>query len=438
LLIASAVSLGVALLLAAAGLGALFQQHVERRVEAELAAHLEQLLANVERDPQGMLRLARQPADPRFSAALSGLYWQIEVNDSFLRSRSLWDQRLALPADVAADGDVHRHRILGPAGAELLALERAAELPKSSGGELLRVGVAIDVADIFAARDQFMRDLLPYLGLIGALLMLATWAQVRVGLSPLAAVRDRLSAINEGQARRLGQRFPNEVQPLAEQVDRLLEAQESELERARQRASDLAHGLKTPLQVLTGDIETLRERQQDDIAGEIEKVASLMRRHVDRELARARLAADRGEVQSPLLEIVRRLIAVVSRSPDGSRLVWDLEVQAGVHARIDPDDLSEALGNLLENAARHARTRILVKSVFRDDMVSLNVLDDGSGIPPAHLEAVQSRGVRLDENPAGTGLGLSITRDIVEAWGGALELASREVGFEARIILRPA
>lgn len=436
LLLAAAASIGVALLLAAAGLAALFQQHVERRVEAELAAHLEQLLASVDHGAQGELLLARQPADPRFNIAFSGLYWQIETGDQVLRSRSLWDERLTLPAHPAADGDVHRHRVSAAGGGELLVLERTVVLPARIGGAMLRAGVAIDAAEIRAARREFLRDLLPYLLLIAAVLLLAAGVQVRVGLSPLAAVRARLAAIHAGEARRLGEHFPDEVLPLARQVDVLLEQQERELERARHRAADLAHGLKTPLQVLTGDVETLRARGESELAGEIEEVARLMRRHVERELARARMAADRGDALAAAADVARRLVAVVSRSPAGARLQWQVDVADDLRVRIDPDDLTEALGNLVENAARHARGKVTLRATEQDGVARLAVIDDGPGIPAERLEEVLARGVRLDSSAKGSGLGLAIARDIAEAWGGTLEMLSGPNGVEARLVLR--
>lgn len=436
LLLAAAASIGGALVLSAAGLAVLFQQHVERRIEAELAAHLEQLLAGIDYRAEGELRLAGRPADPRFEAAFSGLYWQIESGERLLRSRSLWDERLALPVDGPADGGVHRHRVPAPGGAELLLLERTIVLPARVGGESLRAGVAIDAAEVRAARREFLADLLPYLLLIAVLLWLAAWVQVKVGLSPLALVRARLAAIHAGEARRLGEHFPDEVLPLARQVDVLLEQQERELERARHRAADLAHGLKTPLQVLAGDVETLRSRGERELAGEIEEVAVLMRRHVERELARARMAADRGEALAAAADTVRRVVAVVSRSPAGALLQWRIEVPAGLRVRIDPDDLAEALGNLIENAARHARASVIIEADSQEDVAVLVVRDDGPGIPPERLEEVLARGARLDSSVTGTGLGLAITREIAEAWGGSLEIRSGASGVAARLVLR--
>lgn len=437
LLLAAAASISVALLLSAIGLARLFQQHVERRVEAELATHLEQILAAVDRSTDGRLRLSRQAADPRFNAAFSGLYWQLESGEQVLRSRSLWDQRLQLPPSTDAIG-VHRHRIAGPNGAELLALARSVTLPERLGGEPLRAVAALDMAEIRSARREFFSDLLPYLSLIGALLLIAAWAQVKVGLAPLKLVRNRLAAVSAGQTRRLGTPFPDEVLPLARQVDALLEQQERELERARQRAADLAHGLKTPLQVLAGDVASLRQRGVDEVADEIEEVTRLMLRHIDRELARARLAARRSEaaVLAPAAALARRLVAVVSRSPDGARLAWRIDIPDSLQLRIDPDDLTEALGNLLENAARHARTTVKLRAEIQGEDGRIVVADDGPGIPTEQLEAVQARGVRLDTRSSGSGLGLAIAREIIEAWSGSLELHSTPSGLEAALRIR--
>src|SRR5690606_6604685 len=162
-----------------------------------------------------------------------------------------------------------------------------------------------------------------------------------VGLRPLAAVRRRLADIRDGRQRRLGQAFPDEIQPLAGEVDDLLEARERQAEKARARAGDLAHGLKTPLQVLAGSVDRLRDRG---------KVGGSMGRDGEGEVARARGAAAAPGATAAVARVVGRLVAVVGRTPAGGRLDWSVEMPAGTGARIDADDLAEALGNLIENA----------------------------------------------------------------------------------------
>jgi signal transduction histidine kinase len=434
LLAAGAISVLAAVALSALGLTFLFERHVERRVEAELETHLNQVLAGLERDADGVLSVEVEPADPRFEEPLSGLYWQIEVGGALLRSRSLWDAELALPDDELAEGAAHRHRIEGPGGAELLAVERSVALPARLGGAAARAVVALDAAELAAASRAFAADLLPYLGLLATVLIAAAYVQVAVGLRPLSAVRERLSAIREGRAGRLGEdprAFPQEILPLAAEVDALLAARDAEAERARARAADLAHGLKTPLQVLAGDIERLRRTGETEIAAEIEELAAAMRRHVDRELARARMMAGRSSARADVRDVIERVLAVVARTPAGERLDWRVEAPEALSARIDPDDLAEAIGNLFENAARHARRRVSVTAWRDGDRATIRVADDGPGIPPERLADVLARGGRLDETDGGAGLGLAIVQDIAEAWAGRLLIRPGASGLKA-------
>lgn len=435
LLVAAALSVAAALALSAAGLTLLFERHVERRVAAELEHHLDRIIGAIEPDTEGGLTVSADPTDPRFARPLSGLYWQVETEAGLLRSRSLWDAALTLPADELADGAVHQHRIAGPGGADLLAVERRVGLPARLGGGAARAVVAVDRAEIAAASRAFAADLLPYLAIVGALLIAAAYVQVAVGLRPLAAVRDRLAAIGGGAARRLGRSFPDEILPLAAEVDALLEAREAQLDKARARAADLAHGLKTPLQVLAGDVERLRRMGEIELAADVEAVATAMRRHVDRELARARMAAGAPNARAKVAEVAGRVAAVVARTPDGARLGWRVEIDPALVARIDPDDLAEALGNLLENAARHARSAVGISATGGAGRTGILVRDDGPGIPPERLQDALARGGRVDESGGGAGLGLAIVQDIAEAWGGRLEIRTTTSGLEAELIL---
>jgi signal transduction histidine kinase len=430
LLFAGAISVLAALTLSGFGLALLFERHVERRVAAELVIDLSQVVAGVDRGADGALAMTQTPADPRFAKPLSGLYWQVEAGGATLRSRSLWDSRLTLPTDTVAGGVVRRQRIKGPNNTELIAVKRSLTLPERLGGGAMRAVVAVDAADITAATRAFAVDLLPYLVLIAVFLIAASYAQVAVGLRPLAAVRLRLAAIRQGNARRLGAGFPDEIVPLAGEVDALLDARDAQVEKARARAGDLAHGLKTPLQVLAGDVERLRAKGEAGIAAQIEEVAASMGRHVDRELARARMAAGGKEATAQIADVVRRVVAVVVRTPAGARLDWPIDIPDELRGRIDPDDLAEAIGNLAENAARHAHGKVAIRGRSEAGRVVITVADDGPGIPPEQLADARARGGRLD-SAGSAGLGLAIVGDIAEAWGGRFELRTGGGGLEA-------
>lgn len=427
LLAAGGAAVLVSLALAAAGLMLIFERHVQRLAVVELAADLDQLAAGLERGPDGTLVMAQPPTDPRYDQPLSGLYWQVQTATDTLVSRSLWDETITLP-EAAPGGSPREHLVPGPRGATLLLLERRLRL----GPDGARIATALDRAQLRNASRAFAGDLVPYIGLLAAALIAAGWAQVAIGLRPLAAVGARVAAVRSGVARTLGTDFPAEVQPLAAEVDALITAREADITRARARAADLAHGLKTPLQALMGEADRLRDRGLTAESTGIEEVATAMRRHVDRELARARIASRSRAVATDPAPVVARLVAVLRRTRDGARVSWDVAAMPGTALRIDPDDLTEALGALLENAARHARTRVRVGLVAAGDTTAVTITDDGPGIPPSRLADLTARGARLDlagpDAGIGTGLGLAIAGDIAEAAGGRLVLANDAAG----------
>ena len=273
------------------------------------------------------------------------------------------------------------------------------------------------------AAGAFIRDLAPWLADLGA-----PAHRRRLGAGGASAsarsptVGARVAAIRSGAAARLGEDFPVEVRPLAAEVDALIEAREAETRRARTRAADLAHGLKTPLQALMGEVERLRAAGAAEAARGIDQIAGAMRRHVDRELARARIASAGHAVASAPAAVLARLLAVIRRTGDGARLDWEIDADPDLRARIDADDLTEALGALLDNAARHATARVAVTLRRAGAALEIAIADDGPGIPESRIEELTARGARLDTAGPGSGLGLAIAQDIAEAAGGSLTL----------------
>lgn len=433
LALAGAASIIAALVAAFFVLSALFERHVERRIVAELELHLNQIIGGLAERPGAALDLAKPPVDPRFERPLSGLYWQIEGEGKRLRSRSLWDSVLAMP-DIPAGG-VHRETIAGPGGVDLLLVEREVVTAARAGARPVRVAVAIDRAEISRATEEFEADLLPYLQVLAALLLAASFVQIFVGLRPLAMLTGRLSAIRAGKADRLGSDFPDEVLPLTGEVDGLLESRENQLRKARERAADLAHGFKTPLQILSGDVLRLRERGEEGVARDIEAIILRMRRHVDHEMARARQAERGHAARSDLGRVAAQVVSVVSRTPAGRGLDWQQDVAPGLVLRIDAVDLAEILGSLAENAARYASTMVGIFARAEGNAVVIEVIDDGPGIPASEIDFVLKRGSRLDTTSEGAGLGLAIVESIVEEANGLFVLKNREPGFCARITL---
>ncbi|MCU0731774.1 MAG: HAMP domain-containing histidine kinase [Hyphomonas sp.] len=418
-----------ALVLAGIGLTYLFDRHIMRSLGDDLEVHLRQLLAAVELNAAGQPQLRREPADPRFNEPLSGLYWQLgTVSGVASRSRSLWDTALRLPPDEQAPGEVHYHRLAGPAQTELLSVERTVFLTANGERMPVRAAVAADLARIKQARRDFVRELVPSLALLATALAAAAWVQIGLGLRPLVRIREGIAAIRTGRSGALEGAVPSEVEPLMHEINHLISAQEKDLERARGRAADLAHGLKTPLSALSSDVRALRARGENDIANRIEQVGEAMRRHIERELARARIRGKRGfqaQGTTAVLPLLESLVAIQRRTSAGERIDFVVEVDGGSTVAMDKADLAEVLGNLLENAGRHARSLVKV-SMTNDGRLAVD--DDGRGVPPNARDLVITRGKRLDEQSEGSGLGLAIVQDILEAYDRRLTLETSALG----------
>jgi signal transduction histidine kinase len=249
--------------------------------------------------------------------------------------------------------------------------------------------------------------------------------QVRHGWSPINQLRARLTRLREGRERRLEGEYPTEVEPLVVDLNALLDQREQRVNRARAKAGDLAHGLKTPLAVLAQEAERAAVAGNTDLAATIRQQVDRMRRQVDYQLAQARADAS-GQAPSSapvsVQESADALARTLSRLHAERGVNISVDVLPDAKVRVDREDLDEMLGNLLDNACKWARSRACVSAVREGDRIVLMVDDDGPGIEASMRTAVLKRGVRADEIAPGSGLGLSIVQDLADAYGGAVTL----------------
>lgn len=267
--------------------------------------------------------------------------------------------------------------------------------------------------------------------LVGILLVLS-------GVSPFKRLRARLSAVREGADHRVEGTYPTEVQPLVNDLNALLDHREEAVRRALAKAGDLAHGLKTPLAVLSQEADRAEAAGQHEVAAAISQQVERMRRQIDYHLAHARAAGSgaapgaRCSVATSAQGLSRTLLQLNA----GRGLTIDVDVPAEHCVRGQREDLDEMLGNLLDNACKWAKSRVTVRSTKLDVAIVITVDDDGPGLAPEMREVVLQRGVRADEVAPGSGLGLAIVRDIAELYGGSISLTdSPALGLRAELRL---
>lgn len=438
-LVVSVLSVVILLSLAGVVFIEIFSRSLERRLDDELTSHINNLAGALRISDTGAIRLSDRPLEARFNQPYGGLYWQVvdDQTGTELRSQSLWDYALPLPSEDHAVGEIHRYHLQGPEQTQLLVQERKVALAGADGLHPVRIAVGMDTAPIMSARHDFTLDMVPYMVILAAFLVGISLAQLTYGLRPLSTLNEGLNRIRERRAERLSGTYPDELTATVGAVNSLLDAQEAIISKARARAGDLAHGLKTPLTVLSNDAFTLQEKGETEIGDELAHLAKVMQAHVNRELTRSRIAASAGLRRSDanIAACVESVVRTLKRTPKGELLDWTISIPSSLTVPVDPHDLQELLGNILENAVKWTAASVIVKASVNDGEIVLVVSDDGPGADPAEIRRLMERGVRLDMQTPGDGIGLSIVREIADVYRIAVEIDNRD-GAGLQVVLR--
>jgi signal transduction histidine kinase len=409
----------------------LFAERIEKRFDAFLSAYQQQLIAAAEIAEDESFHLTAQPADPHFDLPFSGWYWQVQRGgETLAQSASAGplqggDLVLAMPDEAAAD-------LIGPGDTKLRAVARDVRLPGSEAS--FRVVVAGPHAEIDAEVLEFGVQLAVALGGLGIAFLVATVLQVRYGLNPLRVLRAALQNIRRGAAPRLAGEYPVEVAPLAEELNEVLAHNEALIQRARVQAGNLAHGLKSPLTVLSQELTEIGGERGQILRDQVALIGDQVERVLARIRAAGPLSAATGRaVISQVLQDLVFSLDLIHRER-GIRIDVDCPADAAFPG--DAADLAEMLGNLMDNACKWARALVQVAVASEGRGLIILIDDDGPGIAPEARAAVLTRGARLDQTVPGSGLGLDIVRELAELYRGALRLEDSPLGgLRARLEL---
>lgn len=427
---------GLSLVVAGFVLSALFREHARQQFIDRLGADLDQVMARLEVDPRGQPSLdAARLSDPRWSRPRSGLYWQVDAAGpqgavGLLRSRSLWDEQLDAPRDRPGNGEVHVHEVRGQHGEGLLLIEQT--LQAQGAQAPWRVMVAAETQPLEQAATRFNTALAWSLLVLLMLLVAGALLQVRLGLAPLGRLRRALSDLREGRTQRLEGHYPEEVQPLVEDLNGVLARHAEGLQRARAQAGNLAHALKTPLTILAQGAAQApaSTRALQELPALVSDQVQVARRHIDWHLARSRAAAAQATLglSTPVQSVAEGLVRVMQKVHASRGITVTSQIDAHLAFAGESQDLQEMLGNLLDNACRAASSTVRVSAARQGRLLCISVDDDGPGIPQADMAAALRRGGRLDESTPGSGLGLAIVQELATLYGGAIGLRPSAMG----------
>jgi signal transduction histidine kinase len=429
----------------------LYRQEVENSFDRRIGVLLTVVLSDSIDQGGGEPGAPKEVGEPLFEITHSGWYWQIKPLDGKggrrLVSTSLASEDFKLPSDANVppdDKEVRWANLEGPLGQTLRVAETVHIFGEGKQGTRYSIAVAGTLAEIQNNIDAFRTRLVTSLALAGIGLLAVTLFQVRFGLYPLRRIEKGLADIRSGTTTRLEGDLPDEIISLQNELNLLLKANQDTVDRARTQVGNLAHALKTPLAVI------INEARDDNgtLARKVIEQADVMRTQVNHYLDRARIAAQAGVIGritevKPVSESITRALDRIYRDksltfavacPDEARFLGEKQ------------DLEEMLGNLLDNAAKWASSKVELSAILhapRDKTgtraIEIRVDDDGPGLSAEQLAQPIQRGRRLDETKPGSGLGHSIVADLAHSYRGSFSLDKSPLGgLSARLTLPAA
>ncbi|MDT8405182.1 ATP-binding protein [Sulfuriflexus sp.] len=425
-IIGASLVLSIFVILTAVTLDRAFEESARAAVEERLRGQLYFLIGETEVDEKGLIIPPASSMLARLNQPQSGLYASI-----YSQNKLIWSSRSALGAGY-------------PFVAQLSTGEERFEYQQEGArpwfilayGVAWQVGESIipitytlveDSSSFLAQVHEYRQTLWGWLVALAILLLIAQLLILRWGLAPLRRVANEVQRIEQGKQDSLYSDYPRELRGLTDNLNTLLAHERAQQQRYRNALADLAHSLKTPLAVLHGtaaDATSVREQVQR------------MQQSVDYQLQRA-ATAGRSGLNAPveLQPLLASLLQALHKVHAGKAVAVQQHVDKDLKVRMDKGDVTELLGNLLDNAFKWCRQQVCLRTEVTDKQFILQVEDDGQGIASEQVEHILSRGVRADESVPGHGIGLTMVRDIVAAYEGSLQIDASPLGG-ARFTIR--
>lgn len=415
------VAMAALLLLVNAGVERLTHEYVLSRLQHDA----ESLIAAMNRNPDGQWILNTHRVSTVYDRVRSGHYFLVRAGEQHFRSRSLWDR----PVDInpLAPGRTHDTLAAGPGDEQWLTWAQGVRKQDDN----LTVWIAEDIHPLQVIRFTYSAWALVLIATTLVVLLLAQQWLLKRGFRQLERVRESIRALRGGENEALHRDMPAEVQPLVEEIDRLLTQLYQRVMRSRKALGNLAHELKRPMQRLTLLVEDIQTDKRDELHAALVDI----RRLLDRELKRARIVGvsspgrqmDVAQDLPPLTDVLHKLY---------SERTITTTYPAHLILPQDRDDLLELLGNLLDNACKFACDQVQLTIVEEAEGWKITIVDDGPGVTDEQLVTLTERGTRFDESVTGTGLGLAICKDICDSYDGELAFDNRpQGGLEVSVFL---
>ncbi|MCP3688266.1 MAG: two-component sensor histidine kinase, partial [Gammaproteobacteria bacterium] len=276
--------------------------------------------------------------------------------------------------------------------------------------------------------ERFRQTLWAWLIITTFLLLILMYLVTKWSLRPLQKLGAEVKAIETRKQSGFQSAYPDEIRPLTENLNILLNREQHQRQRYRNAMDDLAHSLKTPLAVLKGLSPGSDIKQSE--AGTLREQVDRMNQIVSYQLQKT-TGASAGEILSrrDLVPIINKLLSALEKVYQDKAIKVEIDLGDQLLVRIDDGDCMEIIGNLLDNAFKYGKSNIRVSSHLTDQAkVAIGIEDDGPGLKPHEIEKILFRGTRLDEVSEGQGIGLAVVADIVKSYDIGMSFGESRFG----------
>lgn len=390
----------------------------------------------------GQLWLPEQLPEPRYSVVDSGLYAQILSPDEQSNWQPRWQSTStkmlssALPAQNQQNFSTNFQRL----DQLKYYFRQTYDLSWEDDS-----GVTLPLRfEIFHGREPYNQQLQHFrqqlwygLSILAMILLTIQVGIMRWGLNPIKRLVKDLRAMPQQEIQRLSGSYPDEITPITDSLNEVLNNEQKQRERYKNTLGDLAHSLKTPLAILHGELqnEANRDSSNNAIMGEqVERMNTIIRHQLQRAVLQTN---HQHRTSEAVLPVVQRLCTAMGKVYRDKNIHFDVHIAEGTNYPIESQDLFELLGNLIENACKYGKDQVIISAATLTQSLIITVADNGKGINATEQESILQRGARADTAKPGQGIGLAVSTDIVSAYGGSIDVANSETygGAEFRVRL---
>ena len=396
------------------------QELAENYIATRLEHDIENILTAVSFDENTQLILDEKYINPIYQRPFSGHYFKIIHDQKIIRSRSLWDQDLAVTTTDKTPS--LRSHLSGPENQSLLSVSANYTKQKQN----FSIAIAEDLSPVIKDINYFKNIFTATALLILVILLAIQFFILKRGMQPLRKLQHELKALEKGNIEQLNTEVPHELQAVVKEINHLSLALHKRLKRSRTALSDLSHALKKPLTLLQNFIENDQHNVEKSSTEYLQQQVQTIQQLTDRILKQARIA---GTTTHPTLLVinddVHALIKTIASMYPDKHLNIELNIPENFTIQFDREDFLEMLGNLLDNAWKWAKTSIAI-NFDNTNTTFISIEDDGPGTNTDELNTLIERGSRLDESVDGYGFGLAISSDIIKDNNGTLTFCRSE------------